>query len=128
MKKHEGRRGRPAGKEFPAARTLLLTNEDNDALDGLARTWGCSAAAAVRRLIREKAAEMGRTPAGGTPDRPVTASARRERRRVDRETLRRAAEQAREYYATDPEAREWAEFAGDTLDYSTPAVNPSPDE
>ena len=30
--------------------------------------------------------------------------------------LRRAAERLQHYYATDPEAVEWAEFAGDSLD------------
>jgi hypothetical protein len=30
--------------------------------------------------------------------------------------IRRAAERLRAYYAEDPEAVEWAEFAGDTLD------------
>jgi metal-responsive CopG/Arc/MetJ family transcriptional regulator len=30
--------------------------------------------------------------------------------------LRRAAERLQNYYATDPEAIEWAEFAGDTPD------------
>jgi hypothetical protein len=39
------------------------------------------------------------------------------------ELWRQAAERARHYYATDPEAREWAQFAGDTLDYGA-----APDE
>jgi hypothetical protein len=54
--------------------------------------------------------------ANGVSARTVAASAQ-ERRHVDHDTLRRAAEQAREYYATNPDAREWAEFAGDTIDY-----------
>jgi hypothetical protein len=128
MEKQPKSRGRPAGKEFPAARTLLLTSEDDVVLNDLARTWGCSAAAAVRRLIREKATELGLGPAGRTPDRTVAATTLQERRRVDPDVLRRAAEQAREYYATDPEAREWAEFAGDTRDYPAAPENASRDE
>jgi hypothetical protein len=64
METTKRKRGRPPGKDFGAARTLLLTTEDNDLLNELARLWGCSAAAAVRRLIREKAAELG-LPASG---------------------------------------------------------------
>jgi hypothetical protein len=46
-------RGRPKGKTFLKAKTLLLTDEDWAKLNGLAGRWGCSGAAAVRRLIRE---------------------------------------------------------------------------
>jgi hypothetical protein len=113
---------------FPAARTLLLTTEDDNVLNHLARTWGCSAAAAVRRLIREKAVELKLSPPAGTPGQTFSTPPARERRRVDRETLRRAAEQASGYYATDPEAREWAEFAGDSADYEGAASDPSSDE
>jgi hypothetical protein len=124
MEKQPKRRGRPAGKDFPAARTLLLTREDDVVLNDLARSWGCSAAAAVRRLIREKATELGLGPTGRT----VAAPTLQERRRVDPDVLRRAAEQAREYYATDPEAREWADFPGDTHDYPAAPQNASRDE
>ena len=50
--------GRPPGKEFPAARTLLLTDEDNEALNALADKWECSAAEVVRRLIRREAKRL----------------------------------------------------------------------
>jgi hypothetical protein len=128
MEKSSKSRGRPPGKEYPATRTLLLTSDDDLALNELARTWGCSAAAAVRRLIREKAKDLSLGPASKTLDETVKATAPQERRRVDPEVLRRAAEQAREYYATDPEAREWAEFAGDTRDYPAAPLKTSRDE
>jgi quinolinate synthase len=38
--------------------------------------------------------------------------------------LRRAAERLQHYYATDPEAVEWAEFAGDSLTISTVIEHP----
>jgi hypothetical protein len=53
------KRGRPPGRDFTAVRTLLMAPEDNGALNEIAHLWKCSAAAAVRRLIREKAAELG---------------------------------------------------------------------
>jgi hypothetical protein len=52
--------GRPAGKDYPAARTLLLTHEDNALLAELARGWRCSAAEVVRRLIRAEAKRLRR--------------------------------------------------------------------
>src|SRR5438270_1747858 len=106
-------RGRPEGKDFTKARTLLLSPEDDQALSAMALSWGCSVAAAMRRLIRERAQGIPlRTPAPKalTPEE-------------EDEAMRQAAERARHYYATDPEAREWAAFAGDTLDYSA-----TPDE
>jgi hypothetical protein len=65
METTKRKRGRPPGKEYAATRTLLLTEEDNEALNELAQRWGCSAAAVVRRLIREKAAELGMAASGG---------------------------------------------------------------
>jgi hypothetical protein len=109
MAKQEAKRGRPPGKEFSTARTLLLTPDDDVSLNALAELWGCSAAAAVRRLIRERAADAGLT--GSDP-----ARARDARPRLDDDTLRRAAELAKEYYETDPEALELAAFPGDTID------------
>jgi hypothetical protein len=77
------------------------------------REWRCSEAAAIRRAIREKAQEAGAAAhrAPGSPGSPASP------RRVSKAQLRQAAEAAREYYATDPEAREWAEFPGDQPSY-----------
>lgn len=50
-------RGRPRGKTYLKAKTLLLTEEDFVLLEKLAQKWGCSGAAAVRRLIRAEAEE-----------------------------------------------------------------------
>jgi|SRR5579862_5289021 len=107
MDTQQRERGRPEGKEFTKARTLLLSPEEDQALRQMAQGWGCSAAAAMRRLIRERAHElrlMAPAPKALTPEE-------------EDEQWRQAAERARHYYATDPEAREWAQFAGDTLDY-----------
>jgi hypothetical protein len=54
--------------------------------------WGCSEAAAIRRAVSDAVSN------------------------VSDADLRRAADRLRDYYATDPEALEWAEFVGDDLD------------
>jgi len=60
MEATKRRPGRPAGKDYPAARTVLLTYEDHELLAELARWWRCSAAEVVRRLIRAEAKRLRR--------------------------------------------------------------------
>lgn len=49
-------RGRPPGRDFEVAKTLRFAPQDAELLRALSNLWGCSEAAAVRRLIREEAA------------------------------------------------------------------------
>jgi hypothetical protein len=91
-----------AGSEYPVVKQVSLDQRDVEDLARLAREWHCSEAAAIRRAIYEKAQEAAPRPA---------------RRRLGSEELRQAVEAARAYYASDPEVREWAEFAGDRPSY-----------
>jgi hypothetical protein len=86
------RTGRPSGKQYGQAKSIRFGPEDQERLRLLARSWRCSEAAAVRRAVWDAA------------------------KTVDDADLQRAAERLREYYASDPEAVEWAEFAGDDPD------------
>jgi hypothetical protein len=52
--------GRPPGKDYPKARTLLLTEEDMATLQRLAEAWSCSGAEVVRRLIRAEGQRLER--------------------------------------------------------------------
>ena len=52
-------RGRPAGREFTAAKSLRLLAEDDARLAVLAQRWGCSQAAVIRRLLREAVPTVG---------------------------------------------------------------------
>jgi predicted DNA-binding protein len=86
------RTGRPTGKQYGQAKSIRFGPEDQERLRLLAKSWRCSEAAAVRRAVLDAA------------------------KRVDDADLRQAAERLQEYYASDPEAVEWAEFAGDAPD------------
>ena len=67
-------RGRPPGADYGVVKSIRFTEEDERLLAWLAREWGCSEAAVVRRLLREGAKEVGiRLPAdprvrGGSGD------------------------------------------------------------
>jgi predicted transcriptional regulator len=92
MGKTKGSPGRPSGRQYGQVKSIRFDPEDRERLKILAERWRCSEAAAVRRAVLDAA------------------------QRVGQEELRRAAELARKYYASDPEALEWAEFAGDDPD------------
>ena len=51
-------RGRPRGQDYGLVRSLRFAATDVKLLAALARRWGCSEAAAVRRLIREEATRL----------------------------------------------------------------------
>jgi len=78
---------------------IQLETRDAEALARLTQKWKCGESAAILRAIREMAPEAG--PPGF------------ECRGTSTKQLRRAAEKARDYYDTDLEAKEWAEFLGD---------------
>jgi uncharacterized protein (DUF433 family) len=59
-------KGRSTGKDYPISRSLLLTPKDNQMLAELSRRWKCSAAEVVRRLIREKALQVGLAEGSGS--------------------------------------------------------------
>lgn len=82
-------RGRPAGVSFPIAVRTYENEEGARLLAELAELRGVSQAALLRTLVREEARRQGLTR--------------------DRDRMRAAAERLREYYATDPEVREWLE-------------------
>jgi hypothetical protein len=52
--------GRPPGKDYPIARTMLLTEADLETLQRLASAWECSNAEVVRRLIRAEGKRLDR--------------------------------------------------------------------
>lgn len=85
-------KGRPEGEKYRQVKSIRFDEGDLARLRLLAEQWRCSEAAAVRRAVSDAA------------------------RRVSDEELRRAAELALDYYTTDPEALELAEFIGDDLD------------
>jgi hypothetical protein len=68
-----------------------------------------------RRVRLTVLSEAGGSPSGAAPDF-TERMAGGARRRVTPAELRRAAETARDYYASDPEALELADFVGDDHD------------
>lgn len=99
--------GRPAGRDYPVIKQVRLGTQDAEELARLAGEWRCSESAAIRRAIHEKAQESG----AARSRTPLV------RRKASKEQLRQAAEAARHYYATDPDARAWTEFMGDEPGY-----------
>lgn len=93
----------PGERTEAVIKQIQLGTRDAEALARLMQKWKCGESAAIRRAIREMAPEVG---APGS-----------ERRGTSTEQLRRAAEKARDYYDTDLEAKEWAEFLGDEPTY-----------
>jgi hypothetical protein len=85
-------KGRPEGEKYSQVKSIRFDECDLERLRMLAERWRCSEAAAVRRAISDAA------------------------RQATQEQMRQAAELALEYYTTDPEALEWANFPGDDLD------------
>jgi hypothetical protein len=85
-------KGRPQGENYTQVKSIRFDACDLERLRMLADRWRCSEAAAVRRAVSEAA------------------------RLVSQEEMRQAAELALEYYTTDPDALELADFVGDDLD------------
>jgi hypothetical protein len=54
------RMGRPPGKDYPIARTILLTEDDLATLQGIAEAWSCPVTETVRRLIRDEGKRLKR--------------------------------------------------------------------
>jgi hypothetical protein len=53
--------GRPRGIRFPRQFTVYETDRGYELLEAIARHWDTSNAETIRRLIREKAKELGLT-------------------------------------------------------------------
>jgi hypothetical protein len=60
--KHPG--GRPPGKRYPRQFTVQETDRGMDLLKAIADAWETTQAEVIRRLIREKAKELGLTDGG----------------------------------------------------------------
>lgn len=89
----------PGERGESVIKRVLLGTQDAEDLARLTQKWKCSETTAIRRAIHEMVGEV--VPAG------------MERRSLSSEQLRQAAEKARDYYNTDPEAKELAEFVGE---------------
>jgi hypothetical protein len=102
MEERASRTGVAGVEVRPVVKQVRLDARAAEELALLAREWRCSEGAAIRRAIHEKAVES--TPRARRP------------RDFTLDELRAAAEGAREYYQTDAEAVEWADFIGDEPD------------
>lgn len=59
MEESSSKGGRPPGTKYPRRLLVYTTDQGMEQLQGIADEWETSQADAVRRLIREKAQELG---------------------------------------------------------------------
>lgn len=90
---------RSPGTGRTQVRSIRFDPVDLERIRKLARRWECSEAAAVRKAIADA----------------IEAADREDERKLAYKEMSRAAHQMLEYYSTDPEALEMADFVGDDL-------------
>lgn len=93
--------GRPLGKDFPRVLRVYEDDEGVRLAQTLAKTQGMSVSGLYRDLLRKAARRAGIS---------------------DGRDLTQAAAEAREYYLTDPEVREWQDMPHDFPPYDREAA------